>query len=119
MSSPSQQFNDDLCSGARDRELARNIFPEVLHIIDFPELRELFLSHDIPANLAKRRRSLIGFVAIGLGAVALFGASVAPRPLAVVCAALGAVSLLLGWFGTLSGETKRVWLCSRLMTESL
>src|SRR5882672_8974630 len=123
MSSPSQQFNDDLCSGARDRELARNIFPEVLHVIDFPELRELFLSYDIPANLAKRSRSLIGFLAIGLGAVALFGASVAqdnwPRTLAVVCAALGAVSLLLGWFGTLSGETKRVWLCSRLMTESL
>src|SRR6266404_2370226 len=122
MSSPSQQFNDDLCSGARDRELARDIFPEVLHIFDFPELRELFLSHDIPANLAKRRRSLFGFVAIGLGAVALFGASVAqdnwPCTLAV-CAALGAVSLLLGWFGTLSGETKRVWLCSRLMTESL
>ncbi len=128
MNSPSQQFNDDLCSGARDRELARSIFPEVLHIIDFAELRELFLSYDIPAKLAKRRRSLSGFLAIGLGAVALVGAAVALwhdrdwdqwRTVALACAALGAGSLLLGWFGTLSGETKRVWLCSRLMTESL
>jgi len=122
-------FNDDLLLNSRDRDLAAAIFGDILYVIDFPELRELFSSYDVPANRAKKYRRTIGVLAIVFGVIALLGASAAllydkeqaewPRQLAGLCAVMGVLSLLLGSVGTLVGRSKRRWLCGRLMTERL
>ena len=126
---PTQKFNDDLLLTADDQKLATVRFPDLLHLLDFPELRDTFLSYDKPANSAKRESRRVGSIAIVLGVLALLGASAAPlyetsgvwwpRLLAGVSALLGVVSLLIGSIGTLSGASKHRWLCNRLMTERL
>jgi cobalamin biosynthesis protein CobD/CbiB len=126
---PIQKFNDDLLTTDDDRKLAVERFPDLNHVLDFGELRDLFLAYDQPANQAKKRRRRVGFVAILLGVLALLGASAAPlyepinywwpRVLGGVSALLGVLSLLMGTIGSLSGEAKHRWLCNRLMTERL
>jgi membrane protease YdiL (CAAX protease family) len=126
---PSQKFNDDLLLTEDDRKLAAERFPELFHILDFPELREMFLRYDIPANSAKKHRRRAGFVAILLGVLALLGASVAPlfeahqllwpKIFGGFSALLGVVSVLIGSIGTLNGESKERWVRNRLMTERL
>jgi hypothetical protein len=129
LNEPPQKFNDDLLVTPRDRELAADTFHDVLHVLDFPELRDLFSTYDVPAKRAKRHRRAIGSVAIAVGVGALLGASVAllhdkdaaqwPRYVAGASALMGVLSLLLGSVGALAGPSKRRWLCSRLMTERL
>jgi hypothetical protein len=126
---PPQRFNDDLLVTPRDRKLAADTFRDILHVLDFPELRDLFSSYDVPAKRAKRRRRVIGSAAIILGVGALLGASLAlvhdqdplqwPRYVAEGSAIMGVFSLMLGSVGALAGPSKRRWLCSRLMTERL
>lgn len=126
MNRPPQKFNDDLLVTPRDRELAADTFRDILHVLDFPELRDLFSTYDVPAKRAKRRRRVMGSVAIILGVGALLGASLAlvndedpPRYVAGASAIMGVFSLMLGSVGALAGPSKRRWLCSRLMTERL
>jgi len=129
MNGPAQKFNDDVLAAESDRAVAEHAFPHIMHVLDFPELRELLLAFDAPAKRAKRLRSLVGIVAIACGFAALCGAPVAllydkvfpewSRPVAAVSASLGVVSLLLGIVGALSGKSKQRWLSSRLMTERL
>ena len=129
MNAAPQRFNDDLLISPQDRELAARTFGDLAHVVDFPELRELFAGYDVPANRAKRYRRAVGILAIVLGSLALLGAPAAllhdkdagdwPRALAGLCAAMGIASLLLGSVGTLVGQPKHRWLCSRLMTERL
>jgi hypothetical protein len=129
LNGPPQKFNDDLLVTPRDRGLAAATFRNILHVLDFPELRELFSTYDIPAKSAKRHRRIFGFVAIVLGVGALLGASVAlfydkeqawwAGVVAGVSAIMGVLSLLVGSVGALAGPSKRRWLCSRLMTERL
>jgi hypothetical protein len=138
---PVEKFNDDLLLTETDRELAKRRFPELFHVLDFPELREVFLSYDVPSNRAKKHRRRAGFIAILLGVLALLGTSAAPwykvretqqvqlaqqvhdarwpSVLAGSSALLGLGSLLIGIIGSLSGEQKYKWLCNRLMTERL
>ncbi|MCK5232332.1 MAG: hypothetical protein KAR13_18820, partial [Desulfobulbaceae bacterium] len=99
----------------------------VLHVLDHPELRKVFSKYDEPANSAKKRSRLLGFIAIAFGVVALLGASAAPLyhggPWAVVIGSVsalaGILSVLIGWWGLLFSEKKREWLHNRLMTERL
>jgi hypothetical protein len=129
LNGPPQKFNDDLLVTPRDRELAADTFRDILHVLDFPELRDLFSTYDVPAKRAKRWRRVMGSVAIILGVGALLGASLAlvndefpvqwPGYVAAASAIMGVFSLMLGSVGALAGPSKRRWLCSRLMTERL
>lgn len=125
-----QTFNDDLLLTEKDRRLARISFPEVYFALDFPELRDLFAKYDERSNHAKRKRRRVGVIAIGMGAIALIGASAEPlyhehldaRWLHIVgslLAGIGVVSIVLGWFGVLTNKSKREWLRDRLVTERL
>jgi hypothetical protein len=127
---PAQQFNDDLLVAEVDRRRAEERFPSIIHVLDFPDLRELFLAYELQGNRAKRRRRLIGLVAIALGALALLGASLTPLlydpkhglwagVVGGVSASFGILSVLIGPVGILSGKSKQKWLCARLMTERL
>jgi hypothetical protein len=124
-----QKFNDDLLLTDHDRKLANKSFPELAHVLDFPEVRELFLRYEVPSNLAKRRRRRAGMTAVVLGVLALLGASAEPLYRGIpapmlpilggISATLGILSVLIGAFGVLGTKSKQQWLCGRLMTEKV
>ena len=134
-----RKFNDDILSAAEDRELAARKYPTILHVLDHPELRELFDRYDEPAKRAKRNGLTFGLLAIGLAFTALviaafehlFNRSEAPAALfldrlrewptilALVAAVCGVAGILIGGIGVLYAERKRRWLHQRLMTERL
>jgi hypothetical protein len=126
---PAQTFNDDLLMADSDREMAFKRFSKLREVIDFPEMRELFMKYERPAQHAKTIRHWAGIIAIVLGAGALVGVSLTPlyrassehwlTLFAGLSAILGIVSLLIGSVGALTGESKLRWLCNRLMTERL
>jgi hypothetical protein len=121
------KFNDDLLTNPGDLRRAKQLYPDILHVLDHPELRSLFTSYDRPANQAKKWSRRLGFTAIAFGACSLFGASaeiVIANPLtkvniALVSAVLGIASVVIGVFGVLHHGSKREWLYRRLMTERL
>jgi hypothetical protein len=125
------KFNDDLLLDDRDRSLARRKYPAIIHVLDYPELRKLFLQFDEPANRAKRRGRAAGFLAIVFGFFAL-GLAALEYPvvretgehsnvvrliLAVSSALLGIVGVFIGSIGLLFARRKRQWLRYRLMGE--
>jgi len=61
------KFNDDLLLHDSDRKLAAGKYPSIYHVLDHPELRQLFSEYDEPANRAKRNDLRAGIWAIGLG----------------------------------------------------
>ncbi len=38
----SHRFNDDLLANAGDLERAGSLYPDIVHVLDHPELRQLF-----------------------------------------------------------------------------
>jgi hypothetical protein len=133
------KFNDDLLLREDDRALASRRYPSIFHVLDHPELRDLFSQYDTPANSAKRRSLRAGIAAIICGFLALAIASLeiqmsylaadggAPAyPFLsiekVVAAASGLCALasfLIGTAGILFARRKREWLYNRLMGESI
>src|ERR1035437_2636838 len=65
------KFNDDLLLQDADRRLAAKQYPSIFHVLDHPELRELFLQYDAPAKRAKSTGLKAGLWAIGFGFCAL------------------------------------------------
>lgn len=123
-----QKFNDDLLLTEADRRLACDLFPELAHVLDFPDLRELFVQYEGLANSAKTSRQRAGFAAILLALLALLGASVALSEtlcapwsewVGGISAVLGVFGMAIGFKGALTGEPKQQWLGNRLMTERL
>ena len=130
------KFNDDLLLHESDRELAARKFPSIVHVLDHPELRKLFIEYDAPANRAKRNGLRAGFWAIGLGFAALAAAAAeilfihssgdeaerARAGVAVVSGLFGLFGVLsfsIGSVGVLFASRKRDWLYRRLMGESI
>jgi hypothetical protein len=132
------KFNDDLLLEEADRELAARKYPTIFHVLDHPELRELFRQYDVPATHAKRMGLKAGLWSIGLGFCALAVAAselLVSHPtseaagsraddwtgiiLATGSALCGLLSFLIGTMGVLSAGRKRKWLHCRLMTERI
>jgi hypothetical protein len=123
------QLNDDLLLSEENREQAALSFPTLVHVLDFPSLREVFAAYEVPANRSKARLHQGGMATIILGVVALAGASTetlygalpptAAATLVVVSATAGLFSIAFGAFGVLSSRSKARWLEARLMTERL
>lgn len=121
------KFNDDLLSSEGDREAAARRYPAaILHVLDYPELRNYFDFYNLRANRAKRKSRIFGLLAIGIGGLALIGAS-AERlmpcehrdALAVISAALGISSVTIGGLGILFSAKKREWLYCRFAGERI
>src|SRR5262249_38583758 len=124
--SDDHKFNDDLLLLEEDRKLASVKYPTIFHVLDHPQLRQLFSQYDTPANRAKRIGLIAGFWAIGFGFGALgiaalelifshsTGYSVV---LAVISGLCGVISFLIGSVGVLFAGRKRNWLRCRLMGE--
>jgi hypothetical protein len=121
------KFNDDLLLAREDRDLAARKYPAISHVLDHPELRQLFAVYDVPANLAKRRARKAGLLAIGLVWFALVIASsehfLAHTGLAtyfaVISAACGLIGVIIGGTGILFAAKKQEWLYGRLLTERI
>jgi len=124
-----RRYNDDLLLGEEARTRAAKEFPDLIQLLDFPELRERFNLADHPANRAKKQSHVAGFWAVILGLLALIGAASEsvwhgmnepwPTVMAVTSAILGIVALLLGGRKVLFGNRKRTWMRLRLTTERL
>jgi hypothetical protein len=131
-----RKFNDDLLLHEADRKIAARRYSSIYHVLDHPELRELFVRFDKPATQAKRNGLKAGFWAIGLGFLALAIAAselLNLRPmvdttdthtegwisvsLAIFSGLCGLLSFLIGTLGVLSAGRKRKWLQGRLLTE--
>ena len=124
--SDDHKFNDDLLLHEEDRKLASIKYPTIFHVLDHPELRQLFSKYDTPANRAKRVGLIAGFWAIGFGFGALGIAALelnfahhAGVALAVISGLCGILSFLIGSAGVLFAARKRNWLCARLMGERI
>ncbi len=121
-----QKFNDDLLLTDSDRKLAFDRFPELAHVLDFPDLRDMFVRYEAEANRAKASWRIAGFVAILLAVAALLGASFTAlfetNWLSVVLvgsALLAVAGKLIASIGALTRGPKQRWLYNRLMTERL
>jgi hypothetical protein len=140
MESPDQEhkFNDDLLLAPKDRQFAARKYPTIFHVLDHPELRQLFSRYDQPANAAKSTGRWFGLGAIGLVFIALLIASTEhPHELpadalsfferlrypqtiwALISAVCGIAGGLMGGLGALYARRKRRWLHHRLMTERI
>jgi hypothetical protein len=76
--STARQLTDDLLLTEEDRKLAASSFPAIVHVLDFPSLRELFAAYEGPANRSKAHLHQGGLATIILGVIALIGASTEP-----------------------------------------
>jgi hypothetical protein len=85
------KFNDDLLLHDSDRKLAADKYPSIYHVLDHPELRQLFSEYDEPASRAKRNGLRAGIWAIGLGfgALAMAALEILKHPAADRLAANG------------------------------
>jgi hypothetical protein len=122
------KFNDDLLANPADLELAQKSYPGIVHVLNHPDLQQLFISYDAPANSARKWSRRSGLCAIVLGTLALLGASAAPlyhdtgglpTLLGIISATAGILSVVIGLGGVLHAKSKRQWLRQRLMTERL
>lgn len=121
------KFNDDLLLAQEDRDLAARKYPAILHVLDHPEMRHLFVAKDGPANRAKRRARTAGLWAIGLVWIALviasserlLGETPWPEIFAIVSALCGLSGVIIGGTGILFARKKQEWLHGRLMTERI
>jgi len=132
------EFNDDLLLAEPDRKLAARLYPTILHVLDHPELRQLFSEYDEPANRSKRKGRTAGFwvIAFGFSALAIAaleypfthatGDHFSDSTIAIVRLTLGALSavcgiasVLIGSVGVLYARRKRDWLHLRLVGESI
>jgi hypothetical protein len=127
-------FNNDLLmndaskAGKSDLEKARERFPEIVHVLDCPALREKFAEYEKDANDARKRVRALGFTAVLSVAISLIAIATKPilRPEAEWTHWVGALMELAGLIATIIavsglwlGDWKRQWLESRLMTERL
>src|SRR5437899_2622056 len=60
------RYNDDLLAQTADREYVARVYPDLLHVLDHPELRAEFARYNALANSAKKCLHIIGLVAISL-----------------------------------------------------
>jgi hypothetical protein len=131
---PPHVFNDDLLINNRkppddNRDLAhaQSEYPEIIHVLDYPRLKETFVAFEKEANRARDRVRVLGFTAVVSAALALLAIAAKPvlpsapwtRWLALVIELGGMFAALIAAGGFWLGPWKRRWLESRLMTERL
>jgi hypothetical protein len=120
-------MNDDSKRGKTDLQKAREQFPEIIHVLDCPSLRERFATYEKEANKARGRVRALGFAAVLSVTAALIAVATKPiwphtswtRWLALLIEVGGFVATIVAASGLWIGDWKRRWLESRLMTERL
>ncbi len=120
-------FNDDLLLNSGDLEYAANQFPEAIHLIDHPELRETFKKYEKVANGARAKVRLLGLLAVAFGTISLLSAVTEPfwhrmkseAILTIVFELCGMLAAVIAGGSLWLGPWRKQWLESRFMTERL
>jgi hypothetical protein len=127
-------FNDDLLinedknrGGKSDLEWATDLFPQIIHVLDNPELREKFSYYELKANSARDRQRAFGFTAVTAMTISLIATVTTPfwpqnslsGFVSLVIEAMGMLAAIVAVGGLWHGNWKHRWLESRLMTERL
>ena len=123
------RFNDDLLLDDANRRAEADRHHAIAGVLDFPELREVFVPIDKEANRAKKASQAWGFWAVVMALLSLLGGSSEvvwghleepwPVLIAGLCGLLGLSAVVVAGFGVLYGRRKRTWLRNRLRTERL
>jgi hypothetical protein len=123
-------FNHDLMMNAGDAHAAREMFPAIADVLDWPKLHEAFAPHERAANQAKKQSRRSGVMALAVALAALWLAVLEPTISALVpgqktlwiltigVAVLAGAGLVLGSRVLLGGRKER-WLHHRAATERL
>ncbi len=118
--------NDDLLLSAKSRDFVRKTQPDLLPILDWPELRDEFEKHETPSIKAKATNRRTGLLSIVSSVIGLIMASIIPLFQADLHGPLRMISEFLLIFGVLFGvwhlwraKYRSVWLVHRYWTERL
>jgi serine/threonine protein kinase len=120
-------FNDDLLMNENDLSYATAQFSSVIHVLDYPRLRQEFAQYERKARQARQVVRRLGLTAISFATLAVlvlatipaWSANLAPPRFALIVefGALGIASIAAA--GLCFGPWKRRWLECRLMAEQL
>jgi hypothetical protein len=125
------RFNDDLLISEHDRQLAKDEYSTIYHVLDHPELRDEFLRYDVMATKARLWVHRIGLLAVLLTVMALLGSALMPLlhqipgvPQCVFTVLFwveigGVVGVVIASGGMWIAGQKRKWLEARMMAEVL
>ncbi len=124
--------NDDLLLDDRERARFCRRRPRLASIFDWPELREVFNTHEKPARRARKLSRRHGVIAVALGFAGLALTALAPlfaklssdpelaeRWTGGAAAAFIVLGALVGFQQALIGQSKRRSLISRYWTERI
>ena len=136
-----RRYNDDLLTQEDDRQSIKILFSEIVHLLDHPELRIEFESHNTMANKAKAWVHRLGLAAIILATLALLSAAVSPilkaieegfdlseevrsqfrfwQSISIYIEIAGLLGSFISIGGLWISKWKKTWLQARLMTEKL
>src|SRR5258708_23063525 len=104
-------FNSDLLITQTDIQYANSQFPEIIHVLDYPRLKEKFAVYEQEANNARDRVRVLGFTAIVSGLAALVAVATKPVwPHAAWTRWIALLVELVGMFATLIA-VGGLWLC--------
>jgi hypothetical protein len=115
--------NDDVLQTKEARAALGSKHPAALRVLDWPELRGLFAKYDPPATRHGRRDRRFGLLSVGLAALGLILATLAPlaigaeRYMELVAAALTIAGLGLMAFHEFGAGSKARWLGQRFGAE--
>ncbi len=120
-------FNDDLLINSGDLQYAKDQFPEVIHLLDHPEMRSTFTRYERMANKARVWVRSLGLLAVASGTIALLSAATDPlwhhlkceEVLTIVFEFCGLGAALIAGCSLWLGPWRKRWLESRFMTERL
>lgn len=122
-------FNFDLQLDEEDRKNIELEYPDVAHLMVFPELVTFFKKRDEKANAAKNNSRLAGYFSVCFVTVALLGAAAEPlyhnidptyqNRIAIGLSILGIVGFILAASTIVYGKSKKNWMLDRLVTERL
>lgn len=125
------QFNGDLLVTGHDQKLAKDLYRDIYHVLDHPELRQKFQDYDDIANSSKLWVQRLGLLAILLASLALLGSAVTPllhqepeaplwcHDLLFGLEVCGIVGVVIAASGIAIAKKKNCWLKARMLAEAL